>query len=224
MSTRRTTSRSRSLQGYGFDLTWDQLNEAAIAIHRGAHWVATNIDPTRPTDRGLVPGNGAAVAAVRAGGGGRPGGGREAVPSPARRDGRAARRRAPAFVGDRLDTDIARRGQRRTGQHAGADRLARRRRPAAAAAGSRPTHLGYDLGELLQPALDVQLTDATARCGSAVARVVDGTLVLEGQPPSTVDERVAATWAAAHLAWQVRDAGQALDLSAVLPVLAIPAP
>ena len=53
------------MQGWGGDLTWDQLNEAAIAIHRGAHWVATNTDPTRPTDRGIVPGNGAAVAAVR---------------------------------------------------------------------------------------------------------------------------------------------------------------
>ena len=52
------------IQGWAFDLTWEQLNEAAIAIHRGAHWVATNTDPTRPTDRGLVPGNGAAVAAV----------------------------------------------------------------------------------------------------------------------------------------------------------------
>ena len=38
------------LQGYGFDLTWQQLNEAAIAIHRGAHWVATNTD-LDPADR-----------------------------------------------------------------------------------------------------------------------------------------------------------------------------
>ncbi len=53
------------MQGWGADLTWEHLNEAAIAIHRGAHWVATNTDPTRPTDRGIVPGNGAAVAAVR---------------------------------------------------------------------------------------------------------------------------------------------------------------
>ena len=53
------------IQGYGFNLAWQELNEAAIAIQRGAHWVATNIDPTRPTDRGLVPGNGAAVAAVK---------------------------------------------------------------------------------------------------------------------------------------------------------------
>ena len=44
------------LQGYGNDLTWAQLNEAAIAIHRGARWVATNDDPTRPTDRGAAAG------------------------------------------------------------------------------------------------------------------------------------------------------------------------
>jgi len=53
------------LQGWGVDLTWAHLIEAAVAINRGAWWVATNIDPTRPTDRGLVPGNGAAVAAVQ---------------------------------------------------------------------------------------------------------------------------------------------------------------
>ncbi|MGI3784379.1 MAG: HAD-IIA family hydrolase, partial [Janthinobacterium lividum] len=53
------------LQGYGVDLAWQDLVEASVAIHRGARWVATNDDPTRPTDRGLVPGNGAAVAAVR---------------------------------------------------------------------------------------------------------------------------------------------------------------
>ena len=53
------------IQGWSTDLTWEQLNEAAVAIHRGAHWLATNTDLTRPTDRGIVPGNGAAVAAVR---------------------------------------------------------------------------------------------------------------------------------------------------------------
>ncbi|MGI3781363.1 MAG: HAD-IIA family hydrolase, partial [Janthinobacterium lividum] len=45
------------LQGYGIELTWQHLIEATVAIHRGARWVATNDDPTRPTDRGLVPGN-----------------------------------------------------------------------------------------------------------------------------------------------------------------------
>ena len=79
------------IQGYGFGLAWQELNEAAIAIQRGAHWVATNTDPTRPTDRGLVPGNGAAVAAVRLAVDGRSRGGRQAVPAAAGRHRRAAR-------------------------------------------------------------------------------------------------------------------------------------
>src|SRR4029453_5285069 len=95
------------IQGYGFDLQWQELNEAAIAIHRGAHWVATNVDPTRPTDRGLVPGNGAGVP----GGGGAGGAGREGVGKPYRPllDDTVDRLGAqhPLFVGDRLDTDIA---------------------------------------------------------------------------------------------------------------------
>ena len=61
-------------------------------------------------------------------------------------------------------------------------------------------------------------------CGPATARVVDGALVLDGGTPTTTDGRVAATWAAAHLAWQAQDAGRPLDLSAVLPALAAPTP
>ena len=95
------------LQGYGFDLTWNQLNEAAIAIHRGAHWVATNTDLTRPTERGQVPGNGAAVAAVAVAVAVEP----EVAGKPYRPllDDTVARLGAdrPIFVGDRLDTDIA---------------------------------------------------------------------------------------------------------------------
>ena len=203
------------LQGYGVDLTWQDLIEASVAIHRGARWVATNDDPTRPTDRGLVPGNGAAVAAVRL-----------AVPvdpevagKPYRPVARLGAKR-PLFVGDRLDTDI--RGAVNagldgmmvlTGSHGPADLL-------TAAVGFRPTHLGYDVGALLQPALDVDLGPDSARCGLASVRTDDGTLVLDGDAPSTTDGRVAATWAAAHLAWQAQDAGHPLDLSAVLPALA----
>ncbi|HEY0239725.1 MAG TPA: HAD hydrolase-like protein, partial [Friedmanniella sp.] len=178
---------------------------------------------TRPTDRGLVPGNGAAVAAVRM-----------AVPVDPEVAGKPYRplldetvarlgARHPLFVGDRLDTDI--RGAVNagldgllvlTGSHGSADLL-------TAEPGSRPAHLGYDVGALLQPALVVDLGQGTARCGAATARVVDGTLVLDGDAPSTVDGVVAAMWAAAHLAWQAADAGHPLDLSAVLPALAVPA-
>ena len=212
------------LQGYGVDLAWQDLIEATVAIHRGARWVATNDDPTRPTDRGLVPGNGAAVAAVRLAVSVDP----EVAGKPYRPllDETVARLGAgrPLFVGDRLDTDIAGAVNAGldgllvlTGSHGPADLL-------TAGPGSRPTHLGYDVGALLQPALEVELTPGTAVCGPATARVVDGALVLDGGTPTTTDGRVAATWAAAHLAWRAQDAGRPLDLSAVLPALAAPAP
>lgn len=53
------------LQGYGADVGWTDLAEAAYAIQAGALWVATNVDATLPTDRGMAPGNGTLVGAVR---------------------------------------------------------------------------------------------------------------------------------------------------------------
>jgi hypothetical protein len=53
------------LQGYGAEVAWTDLAEAAYAVHAGALWVATNVDSTLPTDRGMAPGNGALVGAVR---------------------------------------------------------------------------------------------------------------------------------------------------------------
>jgi glycerol 3-phosphatase-2 len=170
-----------------------------------------------------VPGNGAAVAAVRM-----------AVPVDPEVAGKPYRplldetvarlgARHPLFVGDRLDTDIAGAVNAGldgllvlTGSHGAAELL-------AAEPGSRPTYLGYDVGALLRPTPDVELTEDVARCGPATARAVDGRLVLEGDALSTTDGRVAATWAAAHLAWQAQDAGHPLDVGDALPALAIPA-
>ena len=195
------------LQGWGFELTWQQLNEAAIAIHRGAHWVATNTDPTRPTDRGLVPGNGAAVAAVAM-----------AVPVTPEVAGKPYRpllddtvarigTRRPIFVGDRLDTDIAGAVNAGldsmlvlTGSHGPADLLAARPE-------ERPTHLGHDLRALLDPALTVAVEDDGWRCGAAYATVHDGSVQLFGTPTDSV----AGIWAAAHAAWASADQGRAVD-------------
>ena len=195
------------LQGWGVDLTWQQLNEAAVAIHRGAHWVATNIDPTRPTDRGLVPGNGAAVAAVAM-----------AVPLTPEVAGKPYRpllddtvarlgARRPVFVGDRLDTDIA--GAHNagldsmlvlTGSHGPADLM-------AAAPGERPTHLGVDLRALLEPPLSVTAGPQGWRCGPALATVAGGVVQVTG---ASVDAPE-AVWAAAHAAWDSVDRGRPVD-------------
>lgn len=45
-------------------LTYESLSEAVSAVRAGARLVATNLDPTYPTEHGLRPGAGAIVAAV----------------------------------------------------------------------------------------------------------------------------------------------------------------
>jgi 4-nitrophenyl phosphatase len=52
--------------GWDRTLTWDKLRQACLLIRRGAHFVGTNPDRTYPTPEGLVPGNGATLAALEA--------------------------------------------------------------------------------------------------------------------------------------------------------------
>lgn len=47
-------------------LTYARLCEAALAIRRGAAFIATNADRTLPTETGMIPGAGALVAALEA--------------------------------------------------------------------------------------------------------------------------------------------------------------
>lgn len=54
------------LQGYGPAVSAGDLAEVAYAVQAGADWVVTNDDRTLPTDRGVAPGNGTLVSAVRA--------------------------------------------------------------------------------------------------------------------------------------------------------------
>jgi 4-nitrophenyl phosphatase len=44
--------------------TYAKLRDAALAIQRGAHFIATNTDRTLPTEIGFIPGAGALVGAV----------------------------------------------------------------------------------------------------------------------------------------------------------------
>lgn len=94
------------VQGLSTTIGWPDLAEAALAIRSGALWVAANVDPTLPTERGLLPGNGSFVAALRAATGAEP---RVAgKPAPRLLQDAVARGdfRAPLVIGDRLDTDI----------------------------------------------------------------------------------------------------------------------
>src|SRR6202000_2850848 len=53
------------VQGHNPDTGRRQLAEATLALGRGATWVACNVDPTLPSDRGILLGNGSMVAALR---------------------------------------------------------------------------------------------------------------------------------------------------------------
>ena len=102
-----TESVAGVVQGLNQDATWHDLAEACVAIRAGAYWVACNVDATLPTERGLLPGNGALVAALRTATGQEP----VVAGKPARplldEAVRSAGAQRPLFVGDRLDTDIA---------------------------------------------------------------------------------------------------------------------
>ncbi|UVE95315.1 HAD-IIA family hydrolase [Dietzia sp. B32] len=163
------------LQGLSRELTWSELAEGCLAIRTGVPWVASNVDTTLPTERGLLPGNGSLVAALRAATDREP----LVAGKPAAGVLRAAAELVgstrPLVIGDRLDTDIE--GAVAAGMPAlmvltgvhGVDHLL------AAPPSSRASHLAVDLSALSAPA------DAS-RIESAVeleCAIVDGALHLE---------------------------------------------
>ena len=135
-------------QGLSPDLSWRALLEASVAVARGVPWYAANTDRTIPTARGIAPGNGTFVDAVRAAAGGEPV--VAGKPAPALFSETALRvgARRPLVVGDRLDTDIA--GARAVGADSllvltGVTDLAS---AAAASPVLRPSYVGWDLASL----------------------------------------------------------------------------
>jgi glycerol-1-phosphatase len=138
------------VQGLSMTITWADLAEAALAIRAGALWVAANVDPTLPTERGLLPGNGAMVAALRAATGAQPQ--VAGKPAPGLLTDAVARGdfRAPLVIGDRLDTDIEGANAAKlpslmvlTGVNSALDAV-------YAKPVQRPTYIGHDLRSLHQ--------------------------------------------------------------------------
>ncbi|RXT05737.1 TIGR01457 family HAD-type hydrolase [Ammoniphilus sp. CFH 90114] len=50
--------------GIDREITYEKMAKASLAIQGGAHFLSTNSDRAIPTERGLVPGNGALTAAI----------------------------------------------------------------------------------------------------------------------------------------------------------------
>ncbi|MGV0793842.1 HAD-IIA family hydrolase [Mycolicibacterium sp. XJ1819] len=95
------------VQGHSPQTCWPDLAEAALAIRAGALWVAANVDLTLPSERGLLPGNGSMVAALRAATDRQPQVAGKPQPTLLRDALARGHFQSPLVVGDRLDTDIA---------------------------------------------------------------------------------------------------------------------
>ncbi|WP_159499483.1 HAD-IIA family hydrolase [Microbacterium sp. 18062] len=144
------------VQGFAPHVGWSDLAEAAYALKvpedaGGIPWIATNTDWTIPQARGIAPGNGTLVSAVHTAVG------RLATvagkPETPIFEEAVARfgARAPLFIGDRLDTDIA--GAQAAGIRSalvltGIDRP---KHLLAAPSSSRPDFVLGDLRELHEP-------------------------------------------------------------------------
>jgi HAD superfamily hydrolase (TIGR01450 family) len=192
------------IQGFEPTLGWADLAEATYAVNAGAFWIATNTDMTIPRDRGIAPGNGTLVAAVRAAVGHDPlVAGKPEAPlfhTAAKRLGA----KAPLVVGDRLDTDIL--GGNNAGMATalvltGVDsgETALRARTA-----ERPLFIIATLAELFTPYPEVAHDGVKATCGAAAATVETNdaghaTVRIAGRPEDTDAWRAAcaAWWAAA---------------------------
>ena len=162
------------VQGWSPDLNWSLLAEGAYAIRRGAYWMATNIDATLPTERGLAPGNGSLVAALRHATGAEPEVAGKPEPGMFEVAAKENGARRPLIIGDRLDTDIE--GAVRAGMDSllvltGVDGIesALRADPVR-----RPTFIMPDLAQISAPFALPVVDGHAARCGSVSAIWRDG--------------------------------------------------
>ncbi len=185
------------VQGHDPQTGWAVLAEAAVALRRGARWVAANTDATLPSPRGPLPGNGSMVVALRHATGATPEvAGKPAGPLFRTAVARSGARR-PLFVGDRLDTDIA------GGIAAGIDTLlvltgvADLAAALLSPAGARPAYVSADLRGLSEAHPEVQIEGETSRCGSATARWVNGAPVVDGAGTQALRAQCALAWAMA---------------------------
>ena len=182
------------VQGHSPETGWPILAEACIALRAGADWVAANVDSTLPTDRGLLPGNGAMVAALVTATGLRP----RVAGKPQRTLIDTAITRLgvhrPLVVGDRLDTDIAAGVAAEvpsllvfTGVSTPADLL-------AAPAEQRPSYLGFDLRSVVEEARVVEV--ASGGDGWRLDPGDDAVTLTRLPRPGAVESAEAATDAA----------------------------
>lgn len=205
-----------AVQGYGPELRWSQLAEMAFAVNRGVPWFASNTDLTIPSNRGIAPGNGAAVEVVRIATGGKlnPQAAGKPLPPMHRETVIRTGAKTPLVVGDRLDTDIE-------GAHAGGvDSLlvltgvTTAAQLLAAEPRHRPTYVAADLRGLLAAQPEVTAADGGGhRCGGWTASVAGDALDLDGdgEPVDGLRALCAAAWTEGGDQASALDAAKALS-------------
>ncbi len=201
------------VQGYGPEVGWKILSEAALAVRAGATWYATNTDRTLPSPRGPLPGNGSLVAVLRTALDREP----DVVvgkPAPALFTTAASRAGAerPLAIGDRLDTDI------QGAVTAGMDSLlvltgvSGPKDLLAAAAERRPTFVAADLSGLFRPAAQAAVPAAEVD-GWTVTRNGDGAVLSgSGDPVDALRLLCGVTWDGVPVSGVSGDSGPATEL------------
>lgn len=159
------------VQGFAPSVGWPELSEALLAINAGAEHVASNLDATLPTERGIALGNGSLVAALVNASGRQPRSSGKPQPEIFHQAARRAGATNPVVVGDRLDTDLqGARAAGYPGMHVltGVDGTAAL---LACVPAQRPDLLALDLRGLLVPHPAVVPDGAWWRCEDAAARI-----------------------------------------------------
>lgn len=197
------------VQGHSTTTDWAILAEAGLAIRAGALWVAANVDRTLPTERGLLPGNGSMVAALRAA--------TDAEPQVAGKPAPALMRDAlargtfhtPLVVGDRLDTDIEGANAAElpslmvlTGVNNAADAV-------HASTPQRPTHIAVDLRDLHREAAEL----AVAAHPAWRVEIGDGIVTVFAVDNETDDE-LSIVRATARAVWDASPGGEPITVVA----------
>ncbi|MEO8354498.1 MAG: HAD-IIA family hydrolase [Chloroflexota bacterium] len=90
------------------EVTYEKLKRATLLIRGGARFIATNLDPTNPSEEGLLPGTGSMIVALEAASGtkataiGKP----QPTMYQLALEQMGASPETTAAIGDRVDTDI----------------------------------------------------------------------------------------------------------------------
>ncbi|MEZ0359361.1 HAD-IIA family hydrolase [Mycobacterium sp. SA01] len=198
------------VQGHSMTTGWPDLAEAALAIRSGALWVAANVDRTLPTERGLLPGNGSMVAALRtatdaeyqvAG-----------KPAPALMRDALARGSfgTPLVVGDRLDTDIAGANAADLPSLMVLCGVSTADEAVHAVPEQRPTYIGADLRDLHTASEALRVAEQAAWR----VEVSDGSVIVTTADADHSDDGLSVVRATARAVWDAADGERRLAVRA----------